>query len=363
MTSELSKRRVLLVDDTKANIDILVAALKDTFKLGVAMNGARALEYVRANHVDLILLDVMMPELDGFEVCSRLKDDPDTAEIPVIFITAMDRPEDKTKGFSHGAVDYITKPFDITEVKARVRTHLTLVEAQEALLEQNLSLEEMVRERTQELEETQLEIINRLGLASEYRDEGTGQHVQRISEYCRILSRAAGIPREEAQLIALASTMHDAGKIGISDSILLKPGALTKEEWEEMKRHSEIGGQLLSGSKSKLLQLAEEIALTHHERWDGTGYFKGLKGEDIPLAGRIVCICDVFDALVSERPYKKAWSVREALDEIDAWAGRQFDPWLAELFVGLETELQLIVNAIREDEVDDSSPYGAADVG
>ena len=230
-------------------------------------------------------------------------------------------------------------------------------------MEQNLSLEEMVRERTQELEETQLEIINRLGLASEYRDEGTGQHVQRISEYCRILSRAAGIPREEAQLIALASTMHDAGKIGISDSILLKPGALTKEEWEEMKRHSEIGGQLLSGSKSKLLQLAEEIALTHHERWDGTGYFKGLKGEDIPLAGRIVCICDVFDALVSERPYKKAWSVREALDEIDAWAGRQFDPWLAELFVGLETELQLIVNAIREDEVEDSSPYGAADVG
>ena len=207
-----------------------------------------------------------------------------------------------------------------------------------------------MRERTRELEETQLEIINRLGLASEYRDEGTGQHVQRISEYCRLLGRAAGLPSEETQLIALASTMHDAGKIGISDSILLKPGSLTEEEWEEMKRHSEIGGKLLSGSKSKLLQIAEEIALTHHERWDGTGYFKGLKGEEIPLHGRIVCICDVFDALVSERPYKKAWSVHDALAEIDAWAGRQFDPWLAELFVGLEVDLQRIVDAIREEE-------------
>ena len=350
MTAELNERRVLLVDDTKANIDILVEALKDAFRLGVAMNGLRALEYARANDVDLILLDVMMPDLDGFEVCRRLKEDPHTCEIPVIFITAMDRPEDKTKGFTHGAVDYITKPFDLAEVQARVRTHLTLVAAQEALRVQNFSLEEKVRERTRELEETQLEIINRLGLASEYRDEGTGQHVQRISEYCRLLGRAAGLPSEETQLIALASTMHDAGKIGISDSILLKPGSLTEEEWEEMKRHSEIGGKLLSGSKSKLLQIAEEIALTHHERWDGTGYFKGLKGEEIPLHGRIVCICDVFDALVSERPYKKAWSVRDALAEIDAWAGRQFDPWLAELFVGLEVDLQRIVDAIREEE-------------
>ncbi|BCS96121.1 two-component system response regulator [Desulfoluna limicola] len=355
MTEDLKQCRVLLVDDTKANIDILVHALRDSFKLGVAMTGLRALDYVHRNEVDLILLDVMMPELDGFEVCRRLKQEPETAGIPIIFITAMDRPEDKTRGFEYGAVDYITKPFDIAEVKARVLTHLTLVTAQEALKQQNIALEDIVRERTRELEETQLEIINRLGLASEYRDEGTGHHVQRISDYCRLLGRAAGLPNDDIEIIALASTMHDAGKIGISDSILLKPGALTDDEWKAMKRHSEIGGMLLSGSKSRLLRMAEEIALTHHERWDGTGYSKGLKGEEIPLHGRIVCICDVFDALVSERPYKKAWSVDDALAEISEWAGRQFDPWLAELFVGLEPELKRIVATIREEDHDDVS--------
>ncbi|SCY12651.1 HD-GYP domain-containing protein [Desulfoluna spongiiphila] len=348
MTEPLKQCRVLLVDDTRANLDILIDALKDSFKLGVAMSGVRALEYVRQHPVDLILLDVMMPEVDGFEVCRRLKRAPETAGIPVIFITALDRPEDKTRGFDYGAVDYITKPFDIAEVKARVRTHLTLVTAQEALRQQNIALEAMVRERTRELEETQLEIINRLGLASEYSDECTGKHVQRISDYCRLLGRAAGLPRDEVELVALASTMHDAGKIGISDAILLKPGALTDEEWVVMKQHAEIGGQLLSGSTSRLLCMAEEIALTHHERWDGTGYPKGLKGPEIPLYGRIVCICDVFDALVFERPYKKAWSVTDSLAEISEWAGRQFDPWLAELFLGLEPELTHIVNTVRE---------------
>lgn len=355
MTEYLRQCRVLLVDDTKANIDILIDALKDSFKLGVSMNGAHALAYVRRHEVDLILLDVMMPELDGFEVCRRLKASPETAGIPVIFITALDRPEDKTRGFEFGAVDYITKPFDITEVKARVLTHLTLVTAQEALKQQNIALEDIVRDRTRELEETQLEIINRLGLASEYRDECTGRHVQRISDYCRLLGRAAGLPSDEVELIALASTMHDAGKIGISDAILLKPGALTDEEWTEMKRHSEIGGMLLSGSRSRLLRMAEEIALTHHERWDGTGYSKGLKGEEIPLHGRIVCVCDVFDALVSERPYKKAWSVEDALAEIAEWAGRQFDPRLAELFLGLEPELRHVVATVREEDQGEES--------
>jgi len=348
MTEHLKQCRVLLVDDTRANIDILVNALKDSFRLGVAMSGVRALEYVRQYPVDLILLDVMMPELDGFEVCRRLKEAPETAGIPVIFITALDRPEDKTRGFDFGAVDYITKPFDIAEVKVRVLTHLTLVTSQEALRQQNIALEDMVRERTRELEETQLEIINRLGLASEYRDECTGKHVQRISHYCRLLGQAAGLPQDEVKLMALASTMHDAGKIGIADAILLKPGALTDDEWTVMKQHAEIGGKLLSGGTSRLLCMAEEIALTHHERWDGTGYFKGLKGLEIPLHGRIVCICDVFDALVSKRPYKKAWSVEDSLAEISEWAGRQFDPWLAELFLGFEPELKHIVNTVRE---------------
>ncbi|MFA6009284.1 MAG: two-component system response regulator [Desulfobacteraceae bacterium] len=343
---DLSNCRVLLVDDTKTNIDILVQTLKDDFKLGVALNGRKAIDYATNNPVDLILLDVLMPEMDGYDVCRQLKENPGTQHIPIIFITAMDAPEHKTRGFEMGAVDYITKPFDIAEVKARVRTHLTLITAQAELKEQNQILEQKVKERTRELEETQLEIINRLGLASEYRDEGTGQHVQRMSEYCRLLGQAAGMTEAEYELLALASTMHDAGKIGIADKILLKPGALNDEEWEEMKKHSFIGGELLSGSTSRLMQLAETIAKTHHERWDGSGYFEGLKGEEIPLVGRIVCICDVFDALVSERPYKKAWTVTEAIEEIKNWSGTHFDPSLAETFIALKPKLQAIVDKL-----------------
>ncbi len=341
---DLSNCRVLLVDDTKANIDILVQTLKDDFKLGVALNGKRAIEYVNDNHVDLILLDVLMPEVDGFAVCRTLKRNRFTADIPIIFITAMDAPEHKTKGFEMGAVDYITKPFDITEVKARVQTHLTLVLAQAELKEQNVMLEKKVKERTKELEETQIEIINRLGLASEYRDEGTGQHVRRMSEYCRILGKSAGLSEEEYELLALASTMHDAGKIGIADDILLKPGTLNNSEWEEMKSHSLMGSELLSGSNSKVMQLAETIAKTHHERWDGTGYSQGLQGEEIPLCGRIVCLCDVFDALVSERPYKRAWSVDEAMEEIIQWRGTHFDPVLTDKFIELKPKIKEIIN-------------------
>lgn len=343
---DLGSCRVLLVDDTKTNIDILVQTLKDDFKLGVALNGRKALDYISRNPVDLILLDVLMPEMDGYDVCCKLKENPATRDIPIIFITAMDSPEHKTRGFEMGAVDYITKPFDVTEVKARVKTHLTLITAQAELRDQNRILERKVKERTRELEETQLEIINRLGLASEYRDECTGHHVQRMSEYCRLLGKAAGMPEEEYELLALASTMHDAGKIGIADNILLKPGALNDEEWAEMKRHSIIGGELLSGGRSKLMQLAETIARTHHERWDGSGYFEGLKGESIPLVGRIVCICDVFDALVSERPYKKAWTVSEAIEEIRNWSGTHFDPRLAEMFISLKPKLQAIVDKL-----------------
>jgi putative two-component system response regulator len=344
--SDLSNCRVLLVDDTKTNIDILVQTLKGEFKLGVALNGRTAVEYTLKNNVDLILLDVLMPDMDGYEVCRALKNNPDTNHIPIIFITAMDTIEDKTKGFDIGAVDYITKPFDITEVKARVRIHLTLVTARAQLKEQNRLLEKKVKARTRELEKTQIEIINRLGLASEYRDEATGQHVQRMSEYCRLLGQTAGLPLDEYELIALASTMHDAGKIGISDDILRKPGILNKEEWEKMKEHSMIGGILLSGSNSKLMQVAEIIARTHHEKWDGTGYFEGLKGDDIPLPGRIVGICDVFDALVSERPYKKAWSVQEAIAEIKKLRGAHFDPFLADVFVSLEPELHKIIDKL-----------------
>ncbi|QTA91433.1 response regulator [Desulfonema magnum] len=341
---DLGTCRILIVDDTKTNIDVLIQALKNTYKLGVALNGPKAIEYVRTNQPDLILLDILMPEMDGFEVCQKLKTNPDTRDIPIIFITAVDSSGEKSKGFEMGAVDYITKPFDITEVKARVKTHLSLKIAQEALKNQNVILEQKVRERTRELEEAQIEILERLERAAEYRDEKTGRHIKRISEYCRLLGKAAGLRPEECNLLSLASTMHDLGKIGIPDTILLKPDKLTPEERMIMETHTTIGAKLLSGSEHRFLKEAEIIALTHHEKWDGTGYPHGLKGEDIPLFGRMLCICDVFDALISERPYKKAWPLEKTLEEIKAGRGTHFDPELADLFVRLEPELRKIVN-------------------
>lgn len=340
---ELGSCRILIADDTKTNIDVLIRALRDHYKLGVALDGPKALAYTRANRPDLILLDVLMPGLNGFEVCKMLKQDPETADIPVIFITAMDSSGHKTKGFEIGAVDYITKPFDITEVKARVRTHLSLKIAQEELKNHNITLEKKVRERTRELEEAQIEILERLELAAEYRDKKTGNHIRRISEFCRILGKAAGLSPQEYNTLALASTMHDVGKIGISDMILLKPGTLTDEEREIMKTHTNIGAKLLAGSGHLLLREAEIIALTHHENWDGTGYPSGLEGEKIPLFGRIVRICDVFDALISDRPYKEPWPVTKALEQIRSGINTLFDPELAKLFVNSEPELRTII--------------------
>jgi putative two-component system response regulator len=215
--------------------------------------------------------------------------------------------------------------------------------AQESLKKQNEILEEKVLERTKELTQAQIEIVKRLGLAAEYRDEETGQHIKRMSEFCLLLSQSAGLPKAICNRIALAATMHDVGKIGISDLILFKPGKLDENEFEEIKTHTTIGARLLSGGKSSLLKEAQSVAWTHHEKWDGTGYPRGLKGEKIPLAGRIACICDVFDALISKRPYKEAWPVPKAMEEIKACSGRHFDPKLVELFVGLESELKKIV--------------------
>lgn len=340
--NDLSNCTVLLVDDTKTNIDVLVQALRGHHHLGVALNGADALSFAREKRPDLILLDIMMPGMDGFEVCQALKADVKTRDIPVIFITAMDDLRHKTRGFEFGAVDYITKPFDVAEVRARVKTHLTLKKAQEFLKNQNTILEQMVAERTIELKMTQIEIIDRLGMAAEFRDTDTGMHIKRMSKFCRLMGKNLGMPREKYDTLDLASTMHDVGKIGISDTILLKPGRLNDEEWMSMRTHSAIGAKLLSGSNSPLLNVARDIADTHHERWDGTGYHRGLKGEEIPLFGRITCLCDVFDALISSRPYKKAWPLEKAVDEIRAGSGTFFDPDLVEVFLKLVPELREI---------------------
>jgi len=323
---------VLVVDDTPENIDVLVGILKDRYNVKAAINGMMALKIAKKSPPDVILLDVMMPEIDGFEVCRQLKADFTTKHIPVIFVTAKIGVEDELKGLELGAVDYITKPISPPIVIARVQTHL-------ALYDQNRELERKVRLRTQQLQETRLQIIQRLGKAAEYKDNETGLHVIRMSKYAHILAKAVGMNEEDAELLMNAALMHDIGKIGIVDKILKKQGSLTDDEYEEMKLHCAIGADVIGEDHSDLLELAKIIAISHHEKWDGTGYPNNLSGEDIPLEGRIVAIADVFDALTSVRPYKKEWSVDEAISLLEQEVGKHFDPELVKLFVNIMPEI------------------------
>jgi putative two-component system response regulator len=318
---ENNEPTILIVDDAKTNIDILLALLGDDYDLAVAMGGESALSIVEEDPPDLILLDVMMPGMDGYEVCRRLKANPSTRNIPVIFVTAMSEVADETKGFEIGAVDYITKPISPPIIEARVKTHL-------ALYDQNRVLDEKVRLRTAELNATRLDVIRRLGTAAEYKDNETGLHVVRMSYYAQLISRAAGFSEEHAEIVFIAAPMHDIGKIGIPDHILRKPGELDNQEWETMKKHTTIGVEILGDQESELMDMARLIALTHHEKWNGTGYPHGLSGEDIPIEGRVVSLADVFDALTSDRPYKKAWPVEDAVALINKESGEQFDPRL-----------------------------------
>ncbi|MHC1724576.1 MAG: two-component system response regulator [Syntrophobacteraceae bacterium] len=332
LLNNLSGSRVLVVDDAKANLDILVAALRNDYKISVAADGETALALVKRNPPDLILLYIVMPRMDGYEVCRRLKADATTSSIPIIFITGMHEIEEKSKGFELGAVDYITKPFEIVELNARIRTHLSLTQAMRELAHQNQMLDSRVRERTRELQDTQLEIIYRLSRAAEYRDSETGMHIKRLSHLSRALAVSVGCDAEMSELVFHSSPMHDVGKIGIPDSILLKPSSLDPNEWRIMQTHTTIGAEILSGHDSVLIRTAKTIALSHHEKWDGSGYPQGLSQYEIPLSGRIVAICDVFDALTSVRPYKRAWPVEEALQEIRRGTGVAFDPKVVDAF-------------------------------
>lgn len=329
---ELQKKTVLVVDDTPENIDLLVESLRDEYIVKAAINGDMALKIVQKSQPDLILLDVMMPGIDGFEVCRQLKANYITRHIPVIFVTAMIGSDDEIKGLSLGAVDYITKPISPPIVQARVKTHL-------ALSDQNRELERKVQERTQQLEETRLQIIQRLGRAAEYKDNETGLHVIRMSLYAYELAIAAGMSEEDANLLKHAAPMHDIGKIGIPDEILKKKGRLDDDELVIMRTHSQIGAEIIGDDSSEVLKLAKTVALTHHEKWDGSGYPNGLAGEKIPSVGRIVAIADVFDALTSERPYKKAWPVEEALSFMNSQAGTHFDPYLIEIFLSISDKI------------------------
>ena len=323
MESLLNHRpKILVVDDEPTNLRVLKLMLQDSYQLAFAKSGEEAIVLAAKENPNLILLDVMMPHLNGFETCTRLKANTATNRIPVIFVTALKDEVDETTGFDAGGVDYITKPLSPAIVKARVKTHLSLVHAEE-------------------LKSTRLQIIQKLGRAAEYKDNETGLHVMRMSHYSYVLAKAFGFTQEQAENLLNAAPMHDIGKIGISDAIMLKPGKLTNQEFEIMKRHPVIGAEILGGSDFPLLQMARTVALRHHEKWDGSGYPDGLHGENIPIEARIVALADVFDALTSKRPYKEAWTVEEALDHIREQSGKHFDPALVLL---LEQEIESILD-------------------
>ena len=315
--------RILIIDDTVDNLFLTASLLDDIYHVTVANHGVRGLKLAHANPPpDLILLDIMMPEMDGYEVCQRLKADPMTRDIPVIFLTAIDEGENEQKGFSFGAVDYITKPIQPVVLQARVKTHL-------ALYHHTRTLEQQVAARTADLEYSRRQIIIRLGRAAEFKDNETGNHILRMSHYARLIAQAGGMDEKFVTLLYSAAPMHDVGKIGIPDHILCKPGKLDPDEMRIMRQHPVMGAEIIGDHPDELLQMARTVAIAHHEKWDGSGYPHQLQGEEIPLEARIVAIADVFDALTCLRPYKKAWSVELAVHTILQESGKHFDPrWI-----------------------------------
>lgn len=324
--------KILIVDDAPTNLQILRQVLHEDYRLLFALDGEKALRLAQDELPNLILLDVMMPGLTGLDTCKLLKNTPQTKAIPVIFVTALSDASDESAGFDAGAVDYITKPISPAIVRARVKTHLSLV-------------------GVDELQKTRLQIIQCLGRAAEYRDNETGLHVIRMSHYARILALAAGFSKIYAEELFNAAPMHDIGKIGTPDSVLLKPGKLDQEEWSLMQKHVLMGAEILGEHDSPLLQIARTIALHHHEKYDGSGYPHQIVGDAIPVEARIVAIADVFDALTSVRPYKKAWTVDEAVDLLQKEKGKHFDPELVDLFVAQLPAVLEIMRLYAEDTV------------
>ena len=352
----LSRFSVLLVDDTEANLDILVSSLEDDYEVSVATDGIFALEHVAKHLPDLILLDIVMPHMDGYEVCARLKKNPVTRNIPVIFLTVKDEEEDEARGLALGAVDYITKPFSTMLVKARVRNHLLLKCHQD-------SLEEMVQERTHQLQSTQDVTIEIMATLAEYRDPGTGGHIRRTREYVKILaehlrnhpSYGSFLNDKTIDLLYKSAPLHDIGKVGVPDYLLLKPGSLTPEEFEKMKEHCLYGRRAMEVAEKELgalsfLSLAGEIAYSHHEKWDGSGYPQGLAGEHIPVSGRLMAIADVYDALISKRVYKIPFGHEKAVEIIKVGRGYHFDPVMVDAFLELAEKFRRIALEFADHE-------------
>jgi putative two-component system response regulator len=326
--------RILIVDDEPVNVDLLHRVLERAgFTRIESTNDSReAVDLYVRFRPDLILLDLHMPYRDGLEIMDELNQIAEASYLPILMLTGDDTQEAKREALSRGAKDFLNKPFSKDEVLLRIGTLLETRFLYLQIQSQNQMLEAKVRDRTRELEAAQIEIIERLARAAEFRDDNTGQHTARVGQMAALLAREIGMPDAQVSLIRRAAPLHDVGKIGIPDSVLLKLGKLTADEFELVKTHTTIGARILSGSGFTILRLAEEIAFNHHERWDGNGY-AGISGAAIPLAGRIVAVADVFDALTQKRPYKPAWPVSEAMAEIDRQRGRQFDPALVDAFL------------------------------
>jgi putative two-component system response regulator len=355
---------ILIVDDYPQNIKLLEAyLLPHGYKLVKAANGEEALTKLAGNEIDLILLDVMMPDIDGFEVTRRIRQDEKNRLLPIILVTALRETEDRVKGIEAGCDDFISKPVDNIELLARVRSLLKIKAYNDLRSNYQKELESEVNKRTEELKHASdrlklasLDTIYRLSIASEYKDPDTGAHIKRMSHYCAAIARRLGLNENTVIAILHAAPMHDIGKIGIPDRILAKPDKLDPIEQDIMKLHTVIGAKILSRSDEEFIKLGGTIALSHHEKWDGSGYPNGLKGTVIPISGRIAAIADVFDALTSRRPYKEPFSLEKSLVIIKSWRGNYFDPEVVDAFIAIEDE---ILDIKKEYEKDN---HGAFDI-
>ena len=326
---------VLIIDDSDINLTLIKALI---LKLGECQpvlfdNPVKALTWCHENIPDLVIVDYMMPDMDGLRFIAAFRELSGRNEIPVLMITANDQKDIRYEALHGGASDFLNKPIDRVEFSARVRNMLNLREGQKYMANHVQELETRVQERTREIREREKELIVRISRAAEFRDPETGAHIQRMAHFSAVIARGLGLDEKTLQLILEAAPMHDVGKIGIPDYILLKPGKLTHEEFETMKNHASLGYELLKNSSSEILQAGAEIALSHHEKYDGSGYPKGLAGTEIPLFGRIVAVADVFDALTSDRPYKRAWPLEDACQLLKDGRGSHFDPACVDAFL------------------------------
>jgi len=352
---------ILIVDDEASNVLLLqrILDIASYKQVQSTQDPRQVIAMFRQQAFDIILLDLNMPHMDGYDVMEQLQAETGENMPMILMLTAQHAQEYRQRALDNGALDYVTKPFNAEELLSRIRNLIDVKLARDFIRKQKVILEKEVEQRTRELQlrtaelhETRLQVVRRLGRAAEYRDNETGLHIVRMSKMAATLGKAAGMNDYESDLLLNAAPMHDIGKLGIPDNILLKPGGFEPDEWAIMQTHAQIGADILSGDDSELLKMAEEIALTHHEKWNGKGYPNGLKGEDIPLTGRLCALSDVFDALTSVRPYKKAWPVDKAVDLIKEESGEHFDPRLVELFIELLPEMVAIKDQYAEPESD-----------